>query len=230
MKKYTFLMIFLLTMLSLEGMAQKSSKITVSGTVTDADNRPVNDAMILIDNKETMVVTNEKGFYKIKVKSTVKTITVFSMQYGMADEPVNGRTEINFRLKGRGEPIPAAVQESDKVNVGYGTVDKKDMTTSVGQVDGTNPKYDSYPNIYEMIKGEVAGVQVSGKKITIQGVNSINSGTDPLLVVDGMAVGSIDDISPRMVKSIEVLKGPSASIYGSRGANGVILITLKGSR
>ena len=217
-------------MLSIAGMAQKSTKLTVSGTVTDADNRPVRDAMIMIDSKQTQVVTNDKGFYKIKIKSTVKTITVFSMQYGMADEPVNGRTEINFRLKGRGEPIPAAAQESDKVNVGYGTVDRKSMTTNVGQIDGTNPKYDSYPNIYEMIKGEVAGVQVSGTKITIQGVTSINSGTDPLLVVDGMAVGSIADISPRIVKSIEVLKGPSASIYGSRGANGVILITLKSAK
>ena len=68
-------------------------------------------------------------------------------------------------------------------------------------------------------------VQVNGNKIVIRGVNSINS-TDPLFVVDGIVVSSIDDISPSMVKSIEILKGSETSIYGSRGANGVILITL----
>jgi TonB-dependent SusC/RagA subfamily outer membrane receptor len=71
-------------------------------------------------------------------------------------------------------------------------------------------------------------VQVSGRKITIRGINSINS-NDPLFIVNGIPGSSIDDISPKSVKSIEILKGSNASIYGSRGANGVVLITLTGS-
>jgi TonB-dependent SusC/RagA subfamily outer membrane receptor len=78
-----------------------------------------------------------------------------------------------------------------------------------------------------MIKGEVAGVEVIGTSIRIRGTSSLMSGTQPLLVVDGVTVNSIDNILPMMVKSIEVLKGSGAAIYGSRGANGVILITLK---
>ena len=81
-----------------------------------------------------------------------------------------------------------------------------------------------------MIRGKVPGVSVVGNSIVIRGVNSVNASSDPLLIVDGVTVSSIDNISPSMVKSISVLKGPDAAIYGSRGANGVLLITLVGSR
>jgi TonB-dependent SusC/RagA subfamily outer membrane receptor len=76
-----------------------------------------------------------------------------------------------------------------------------------------------------MINGQVPGVEVNGTSIKIQNATSFMLGTEPLFVVDGMIVPGIGDISPMDVKSIEVLKGASASIYGSRGANGVILIT-----
>ncbi|MGQ9620019.1 MAG: TonB-dependent receptor plug domain-containing protein [Bacteroidales bacterium] len=106
---------------------------------------------------------------------------------------------------------------------------KREMTSTVGKINGTNPKYSSYTNIYDMIKGEVPGVHVAGKKITIQGASSFLLSTDPLILVNGIETHDIDDISPNQVKSIEVLKGSAASIYGSRGANGVILITLIGT-
>jgi TonB-dependent SusC/RagA subfamily outer membrane receptor len=106
---------------------------------------------------------------------------------------------------------------------------RKDLTTQVGKIDGTNKKYAAYRDIYDMIRGEIPGVQVRGKSILIQGPGSLNLSTEPLLVVDGVIINSIDDISPREVKSIEVLKGASASIYGSRGANGVIMIYLIGA-
>jgi TonB-dependent SusC/RagA subfamily outer membrane receptor len=80
-----------------------------------------------------------------------------------------------------------------------------------------------------MIRGEVPGVRVVGNTISIQGPSSMNSGTQPLLVVNGMVVETIDDIRPQSVKSIDILKGSAASIYGSRGANGVVLITLIGA-
>ena len=106
---------------------------------------------------------------------------------------------------------------------------KKNLTTDVGYIDAQDDSNASYTNIYDMIRGKVPGVQVTGNKITIRGVSSINSSTDPLLVVDGVVVYTIDNISPRQVKSITVLKGSDAAIYGSRGAAGVIMITMMGT-
>jgi TonB-dependent SusC/RagA subfamily outer membrane receptor len=233
MRYRTLFLIFLLIPVFTALTAQKApKKITISGTVTDADQNPVAAAMIIVDNKKTDYVTDSKGFYKIKVKSDASMITVFSMQKGMLDETINGRTVIDFKFTVKNEtkfPDQAGGKSSDNVNVGYGTQKKSEMTTSVGQIDGTNKKFASYTNIYDMIRGEVPGVQVSGKSIVIQGPQSINLASDPLFVVDGMVVTSIDDIRPQQVKSIEILKGASASIYGSRGTNGVIMITLIGA-
>jgi TonB-dependent SusC/RagA subfamily outer membrane receptor len=147
------------------------------------------------------------------------------------EEEINGRTTINFEFGGSvPDQANSTVNPGDEaVNVGYGTVRKSDMTTNVNKIDGTNPKYASYRNIYDMIKGEVPGVQVTGTSIKIQGISSMNSGTEPLFVLDGVVVNSIGSIQPAMVKSIEILKGAAASIYGSRGANGVILINLVGT-
>jgi TonB-dependent SusC/RagA subfamily outer membrane receptor len=213
--------------------AQKApKKVTISGTVTDGDQKPVAGAIIIINNKKTDCMTDQKGFYKIKVKADAKLISVFTMQKGIIDEPVNGRTEINFRynIKNQSQSVNQTDSKNNEtVNVGYGTMNKSDMTTTVGKIDGQNKKYASYTNIYDMIRGEVPGVQVNGKTIQIQGPSSFNMSTEPLFVVDGMVVTSIDDIRPQQVRSIEILKGPSASIYGSRGSNGVIMITLIGA-
>jgi len=113
------------------------------------------------------------------------------------------------------------------VNIGYGSIDSKNLTTQVNKLDVSDNKYDSYPNIYEVLRGSVPGVQVTGKSIRIQGASSLMLSTEPLFVVNGMIVTSIDDIIPSQVKSIEVLKGASTAIYGSRGANGVIIIYMK---
>ena len=124
-----------------------------------------------------------------------------------------------IKLKPRDQP-------EDQINIGYGTVDKKSVVSPVTKVNSEKDPY-VYKDIYEMLRGK-PGVQVIGRSVKIQGgVNSLMSGTEPLFVVDGVTVNSIDNIIPQTVKSIEILKGSSASIYGSRGANGVILITLK---
>ena len=127
-----------------------------------------------------------------------------------------------------GVVAPATREMEDPVNVGYSTVDRKDLTTSVSVVKADkNPT--PYRTIYEMIQGQCPGVEVEGTKVRIRGVSSINSPTDPLFVVDGIIQnGGVDYISPNDVKSITVLKdAASCAIYGSQGANGVILIDLK---
>lgn len=207
-------------------------KITVTGTVTDAANVPVPGAFILIDNQKTNSITNDKGFYKVKIRSAAKIIAICTLMNGVSEVHINGRTTIDFKMAGTGPSKNVAEKDNVKdetVNIGYGTMKKKDLTTTVGKIDVQNKKFLAYKNIYDMINGELPGVQVSGRSITIRGLTSITSSTEPLFVVDGIIVSSIDDIPPQMVKSIEVLKGASASIYGSRGSNGVILISLIGT-
>lgn len=113
-------------------------------------------------------------------------------------------------------------------NLGYGLqVTDENRTQAVGHVD-MEKQTETYRDIYSYLQGKVAGVVVQGGKVYIRGINSINSGTDPLFVVDGIAVEDISWINPHDVKSIDVLKDSSAtSMYGVRGANGVIVITTK---
>jgi TonB-dependent SusC/RagA subfamily outer membrane receptor len=232
MKSGILLLIVLLMLPVSVLQAQESTKkITIKGIVTDKNKKPVAGVTILVDNKNTSKVTNNKGAYKVKVNHDSKSIRIMSISGAMAESAIDGKSEINFSL-----PIDATTEKStykndegdEEVNIGYGTVKKKNLLTPVGQVDGTNKKYASYQNIYEMLRGQ-PGVQVNGTSVKIQGASSFTSGTEPLFVVDGVIVNSLEGIQPNMVRSIEVLKGPSASIYGSRGANGVILISLFGA-
>ena len=194
--------------------AQKEKKITISGKVTDTGNKPVAGASIFIDKVKTDVVTDQNGFYKIKVKPDAVEILAFTLLSGVSEEIINGRTEINFILTNK----PAGVERSPAES-------GKNTQPKSGGVDFSNSSGPVYQDIYDMIRGRVAGVEVSGKSIRIRGTNSLNVSNDPLFVVDGVIVKTIDDIAPETVKSIEVLKGPDASVYGTRGSNGVILIT-----
>lgn len=114
------------------------------------------------------------------------------------------------------------------VDIGYGTEVRENLTTSISSVPIDDKMPMPYRDIYELIEGKCPGVVVEGKSITIRGKNSINSGTEPLILVDGNPQSNIDWVNPNDVKSIDVLKDAgSTAIYGSRGANGVILINLK---
>lgn len=119
------------------------------------------------------------------------------------------------------------VNNGTAVNIGYGEQEKDQMTTSVSKIKNTRQS-ESYSTIFEMIQGKCPGVQVNGERIIIRGIGTNSDATDPLYIVDGVQVSSISSIDPIMVDSIEVLKdAASASIYGTQGANGVILITTK---
>jgi len=227
------LKIFLLILISVFSITvssgQKTNKKTVvSGIVTDAQHKPVIGALILIDGKNTNIVTNNQGFYKVRVRPDADSITILTFNNGISNAVINGRANINFTLGGAStsqQNFQNKQGNDEVVNIGYGSVSQKNLLTPVSTVDGRNSKYATYKNIYEILKG-TPGVIVTGNSIKIQGISSFNLSTEPLFVVDGMVVESIEGISPTMVESISVLKGASTSIYGSRGANGVILITL----
>ena len=229
---YIFLSVLSLLVFNPSFGQKPLKKLTISGVVKDTNLKPISGAIIFIDYQKTNIVTDEMGFYKIKVSSKARLISVLTLTNGVSEVEIGEKTKIDFSLNASPSSNQAVVENPSKeeiVNVGYGTMKKKDLSTSVGKIDVTNKKYASYNSIYDMIRGEIPGVQVNGRNIVIQGPTSLTLSNDPLFVVDGMVVGSIDDISPRMVKSIDILKGASASIYGSRGANGVILIYLLGA-
>jgi TonB-dependent starch-binding outer membrane protein SusC len=226
--KAIFIIIFSFLTIAILSGQKNNKRIVVSGLVTDANLRPLIGALVLIDGKNTSVVTDNNGVYKLKVRPDADSITIVTFTNGINTEAIKGRTSINFVL-GAGGSYDKIVRDNktddEKVDIGYGSIKQNDVVTSVKTIDGRNSKFITYKNIYEMLQG-TPGVIVRGNSVQLQGPSSINSGTQPIFVVDGMIVESVDGISPSMVESISVLKGASASIYGSRGANGAILITL----
>ncbi len=135
----------------------------------------------------------------------------------------------------RQQPVTSAAQP-DSVHVGYGSQAKRDVTGSVASVDGDVARRNGATSVADMIDGRFAGVEVrrlaaGGISVRIRGSRSLNSDEEPLYVIDGIpqragAGGTLSDLDPRDIKSIDVLKDAAAtSVYGSRGANGVILIS-----
>ncbi|MGC1392434.1 MAG: TonB-dependent receptor plug domain-containing protein [Bacteroidales bacterium] len=229
--------LFLLAVLSVNNISgqKNNKKITIEGSVVDIKNQPVVNAIIMIDNQKTSSTTDAKGNYKVKVKQNAGKIGIFTFGNGIFEQPINGRTRIDFTLNTQVSPKEVNRNKPDKeteVNVGYGSVNQKNSVYQISKIDTAYKKFATYNSIYDLIRGELVGQGVRvdpGNNIIIEGSNTLMGPTSPLMVVDGMIVSSIDYIHPQMVKSIEVLKGASASVYGSRGSNGVILITLVGA-
>ena len=156
-------------------------------------------------------------------------IGIVSFANGMIEEAIDGRAEINLKYgtsasQQQDQDIP---QGEQGVNTGYNYQKKKDITTPVNNIDGTDRKYASYSTVYEMITREVGGVRVNGSSVIIQGSKDFFGDIAALLIVDGVPVNSFDGISPSTVESITVLKGSSAAIYGTRGYGGVVVVTTK---
>jgi hypothetical protein len=205
-----FAVIFLIPGYSIAQKANK--KLTITGTVVGQDKRPVDGAVIFIDKVKTNSITDQNGRYSVKVKPGASEILVFTLLKGSGKELINGRTIIDFVLEGT--PSGDAPNRPEQK-----------MTSSSKVLDGRDPEFSSYQNIYDMIRGRFPGVEVNGKSIKVMGSSSLNVSTEPLFVVDGVVVKSLDDIVPQTVNTIEVLKGPDATAWGTRGANGVIVIT-----
>lgn len=120
--------------------------------------------------------------------------------------------------------------KDEAVNVGYGTINRRDNNFSVGSVKVDSNIAGNYENILDYLKARVPNIEVLGNgRVRIRGENSINLSTDALIMVDGVEMTDLLSVNPNDVYSVDVLKDASASSYGSKGANGVILITTKGA-
>lgn len=202
------------------------------GKVKNFNNEAVTDAIIYVDGKKTDVTTNMRGYFQVQIPKETKAITVLSKTYGLLTAEYTGQKSLSFmymdpKLEADGR---LAMNEDDpnKVSIGYTSVDKKDSAFTTTETQFSNQDDpQSFNTIYDLIRARLKGVRVTGNnRIIIRGVTGFG-GTDPLFVVNGQIVQSIDFVMPVEVKKVNVLKGAAASIYGTRGANGVIEITLK---
>lgn len=227
-KKVLLLIVAVLYFNSLS--AQRPGKrIEISGTVLDVYHSPIGNALILVDNKKTNSVTDARGNFRIKVKSTASKIGVLTFGNGVFEQQIMGRTRINFNFSTMANQpsVLKPIAGEQGVSAGYGTVKRKNLTTDVNSIDGSDKKYSTYSSISEMIMREVSGVRITGGDVIIQDSQNLYGYIPPLIVVDGVYMNSLPDIPPVSVRSIEVLKGTSAAIYGSRGFGGAIVIKTK---
>jgi TonB-dependent SusC/RagA subfamily outer membrane receptor len=223
MKTKKYLLLCCLVCTSLVSYGQNVNKqpdrlITITGSVLNLEKKPVEGAVFYVDDAKTNYKSKKDGSYKIKVSTASQKILVKSSQYGSCEKDINSQTSIEFTLNGIAENMDLKTIESGNRS---GSSDSTKKT-------GKKPKkINTYNDIYQMIRTEVSGVVVSGRSIVIQQGHSFFGSSEPLFVVNGAIVNSIDYINPIEVKSIVVLKGSQAAIYGVRGSNGVISITLK---
>ena len=229
MKNIVFLLVLLLTLPIVPLHAQgRAKKVKVTGYIADAAGNPVTDVLIMADNTLINTTVNRKGIFKFRTSPKTESFTVINSQLGSIEKEFTLTDTISFIFEGILQGMPEnPIVAGEVIDIGYGSARRDALSTNVSKVDVDNNKRIHYQNIYEMMKGEVPGVQVSGRSIRIQGISSMNLSNEPLFIVNGMATADVSNIPPNEVESISVLKGASASIYGSRGANGVILIKLK---
>ena len=205
-----------------------AQNITVSGTVTDASGETVIGAAVMVVNSQNGAVTGVDGTYSLQVSANA-TLEVSCIGYKTQQIPVQGRSRIDVVLVDDAEQLEATVV------IGYGTARRQDVTGSIVSVGGDNLRAVPAGDVTRALEGRVAGVEMtqtsskpgSSMQIRIRGQRSLSASNDPLIVLDGMPfMGSLTDISPSDIKSMDILKdAASTAIYGSRGANGVILIT-----
>lgn len=211
-----------------------AQNISVKGHVTDDKGEPVSGASVSVKNGKDGTSTDAAGHFSISVAKGT-TLVISAINYLPKEIRVTSATE----------DLKISLTNADKtlgevVVIGYGTQRKKDVTGSTVSFKGETLNEIKAPNIYNQLQGRAAGVDIvsngttigNAGQIRIRGNRSITGNNDPLIVVDGMAYGgSINDINPENVATIDVLKDASATaIYGSRGANGVIIITTKHGR
>ena len=207
--------------------AQQQAK-TVTGTVTDVSGEPIIGANIRIKGTTTGTITDIDGNFSIEAEPQ-SVIEVSYIGYLTQETVINNQKSIRFLLKEDTKTL------DEVVVIGYGVQKKADLTGSVANINTEKLNTQSNANIGQALQGKIAGVDIvsqggapgSGTRIMVRGIGTLNNAF-PLYIVDGMYMNSIDHINPNDIASIDVLKdASSAAIYGSRAANGVIIVTTK---
>ncbi|MGM9843228.1 MAG: SusC/RagA family TonB-linked outer membrane protein, partial [Muribaculaceae bacterium] len=220
--------LFALVAFLMSFMGVNAQQITVSGTVTDTTGEPIIGASVIVVGTTTGVSTDIDGHYSVSADKAGQ-IKVTYIGYLPQTINVEGRTTIDVVLKENAELL------DEVVVVGYGTMKKSDLTGAVSSLGSRDIKEVPVNNVGQAIQGKIAGVNIVGGNkpgdnvtIKVRGLGSINN-CDPLIVIDGVPTDlGLNNINPQDIERLDVLKDASATaIYGSRGANGVIMITTR---
>ena len=224
--------------------AASAQNLTVSGVVTDEEGYPLEGATVLFKGTQQGVTVDSDGKYEISVPGDAVLVASY-LGYVSSESPVNGEHTVNFVLEEDSEYL------DDVIVVAYGSMSKSDFTGSASQVKGSDVANSSRESVDKGMVGKVSGVRISSDtgdpgsagSVQIRGVGSISASTSPLYVIDGVvmssstandlqlgykSMGILNTINPDDIESMTVLKdAAAASLYGSRAANGVIIITTK---
>ncbi len=211
--------------------AVSAASLTVTGTVSDKAGEPLIGVSVTVKGQTMGVSTDIDGNYKLNNVADDATLVFTYVGFKTAEKQVNGRNVLNVTM----DEDNALLDEV--VVVGYGSLSRKELSSSIVQINSEDFNKGAMNNAMEMLSGKVAGLNVSTKAaanpnsssdLQIRGATSISASNSPLIVIDGVAGGDIRTIAPQDIESMSVLKdAASAAIYGTRGANGVILITTK---
>lgn len=206
---------------------------SVRGVVSDAANgEPIPGVVVMVQGSDNGLSTDLDGRYVLTLKGLKDPVIVFSsIGYATQEIAVNGRSDIDVSLS-------ADIEFLDEVVViGYGTLDKKELTSAISHVSSKEFLATAGADPTMMIQGKVAGVSIentgaadpnNNASIQIRGISSRNAGLGPLIVIDGIPGGNMDNINSNDIESIDILKdGAASAIYGTRGSNGVVLINTK---
>lgn len=214
-----------------EGNLNEVKVIPVQGRITDSKKQPIPGVNIMLKGTKVTSTSDQNGNYKIMVLGESAVLVYSFIGFEHEEIAVNGRTEINVVLKEKFTGL------EEIVVVGYGTQKKSDVTGSISSISGKDLREKPATSVRQMLQGKAAGVYVTSNgnrpgdeaSVLIRGRRSFDAGNDPLYVVDGIPInGGFNDINPDDIESLDILKDASATaIYGSRGANGVVIVTTR---
>ncbi|MFG6426389.1 MAG: TonB-dependent receptor [Muribaculaceae bacterium] len=227
-QKQSWKISFLLTLAFICGGLAHAQQISVSGTVTDASGEPIIGATVMAEGTANGTSTDLDGNYSITADA-LGMLKFSYVGYTTQSIAIEGRSVINVTMTESAELL------DELVVVGYGTMKKSDLTGAVGSIGGKDIKDVPVNNVGQALQGKIAGVNIVGGEkpgdnvtIKVRGLGSINN-SDPLVVIDGVPTDlGLNAINPQDIERLDVLKDASATaIYGSRGANGVVMITTR---
>lgn len=204
-------------------------KRTLSGTVKDPDGNLTPGVSVFIKGTTTGTITDINGSYRLTLPANSKTIVFSFIGMNSLEKEIGNSTVLNVQL------TPQVTELDEMVVIAYGVKKKRDVIGSVSKVKSEELKMMPGGNFMTSLQGKASGLQIvndgmagSSPQIKIRGIRSISSGTDPLWVVDGMIGGGVGSLNFHDIESVEILKDAAATaIYGSRGSNGVIIVTTK---
>ncbi|WP_420576489.1 SusC/RagA family TonB-linked outer membrane protein [Ekhidna sp.] len=207
-----------------------SAQVTIRGKVTDANNKGIAGATVKVEGTTNATTTSSDGSFTIQLTDGYETLVITAKGFQSQKVYLTGQSDLNISMQ--------SSRSGDQVNFGIGSQSKDKVTSSVSSVDADNMIQAPLVNLEQANQGVTAGLQVQNSsgtlgeatKVRIRGGSSLTGSNEPLYVVDGVPLvsGSQSNINPNNIENIEVLKDASATaIYGTRAANGVIIITTK---